>query len=179
MKNNYQKYIKPITFLAVVIVFVQYLFVKSTKIEDLWSFISNSVAVVSALSIFYVNLGWRFNPFEKIPRLKKQYKGVLKFNYKSKPGEKPIELKIKQTLFSINITSKTDINKSSTIIGSIVLENDEYVLYYNYRTSPDLAVKNNPIQHGTCRIILDNIKELKGCYWTDRNTTGDIILKPM
>lgn len=177
MSENYQKYIKPIIFLAAAIAFIQYLGVQSTKPEDIWSYISNSVAVVSAISFFYVNWGWRLNPFEKLPKLKKKYTGTLKYNYKNKPGEKPIELKIKQTLFSIKVISRTDINKSSTIIGNIVMENDEYVLYYSYRTSPDLMIKNNPIQHGTCRIILDEIKELKGCYWTDRNTTGDMLLK--
>ncbi len=177
MSENYQKYLKPIIFLASAIAFIQYLVVQSTGVEDIWSYISNSVVVVSAISFLYVEWGWRLNPFEKLPKLKKQYKGTLKYNYKNKPGEKPIELKIKQTLFSIRVTSKTDINKSSTIIGNIVIENDEYVLYYSYRTSPDLAIKNNPIQHGTCRIILDDIHELKGCYWTDRNTTGDMFLK--
>ena len=43
-------------------------------------------------------------------------------------------------------------------------------------TNPTAATQSeNPIQHGTCRMILDgDNSRINGKYWTSSNTTGDI-----
>lgn len=42
---------------------------------------------------------------------------------------------------------------------------------YNYNG----VAGENPIQHGTCRMILDgDNSRISGKYWTSSNTTGDI-----
>lgn len=43
-------------------------------------------------------------------------------------------------------------------------------------TNPSAATqKSNPIQHGTCRMVLEgDNKTIRGKYWTSSNTTGDI-----
>ena len=64
---------------------------------------------------------------------------------------------------------------SNTIVANLVEENEEYILYYTYITNP--KSKENPIQHGTCRLMLSNKDCLTGSYWTSRQTIGDIELK--
>lgn len=67
---------------------------------------------------------------------------------------------------------------SNTIVANLVEENEEYILYYTYITNPKSKYsKENPIQHGTCRLMLSNKDYLTGSYWTSRQTIGDIELK--
>lgn len=71
---------------------------------------------------------------------------------------------------------QTDINSSVTTTAMIVKEYGQDILYYTYMTNPSAATQSdNPIQHGTCRMVLceDNTR-LIGKYWTSSNTTGDI-----
>ena len=48
--------------------------------------------------------------------------------------------------------------------------------YQIYMTNPTTATQSeNPIQYGTCRMILDgDNSRISGKYWTSSNTTGDI-----
>lgn len=47
---------------------------------------------------------------------------------------------------------------------------------YTYMTNLTAATQSeNPIQYGTCRMILDgDNSRISGKYWTSSNTTGDI-----
>ena len=125
----------------------------------------------------YEKILWRYNPLEKTPKLNKKYEGTLKYNYEGVSGEKKIKIVIKQSLLNISLKILTDEINSYSLFGNIILENEEYVLYYTYITSPKSEfIYKNPIQYGTCRLIIDPDYEMRGTYWTSQKTTGDIYL---
>jgi hypothetical protein len=62
------------------------------------------------------------------------------------------------------------------MVGEIVEENGESVLYYSYITNPSAVTqRTNPVQYGTCRITLnEECEKMQGKYWTTSQTIGDI-----
>lgn len=106
------------------------------------------------------------------------YQGIIEYSFNGVAEEKETFVKIKQTLLSIKIQITTNEITSNTIVGNLVEENDEYVLYYTYITNPRSKYsKENPIQYGTCRLLTNNKNHLSGTYWTSRQTIGDIELE--
>ena len=106
------------------------------------------------------------------------YQGIIEYSFNGVAEEKETFVKIKQTLLSIKIQITTNEITSNTIVGNLVEENDEYVLYYTYITNPRSKYsKENPIQYGTCRLLTNNKNHLPGTYWTSRQTIGDIELE--
>ena len=92
--------------------------------------------------------------------------------------QKDTFVRIRQTLLSVKVQITTNEITSNTIVANLVEENEEYILYYTYITNPKSKYsKENPIQHGTCRLMLSNKDCLTGSYWTSRQTIGDIELK--
>lgn len=64
------------------------------------------------------------------------YSGIIEYNFSGKIEQKDISVTIKQTLFSIKVQISTNEITSNTIVGNLVEENDEYILYYTYITNP-------------------------------------------
>lgn len=137
---------------------------------------SYSISVATAFAFLYEQWLWKRNPLEKMPRLRKQYDGTLRYKYNDIEETKAIKVEIAQSLFKVKVKLRTDMSSSSTVMGMIIEENGEYVLYYTYITSPDIAVdRDNPMQYGTCRVELnkENVRII-GHYWTSRQTGGDM-----
>lgn len=176
MVERIKTIIKPITFIFALSFFICCVIKTPITIGDIVDYTSYSTAFVSILFIVYVNFLWRFIPWNRPPVLKSKYEGRIYYVFKKKPEIKNIFITIRQTWLSIEVETKTDINESYTVTGSIVSEHGKKVLYYTYVTNPNAAnLKNNPIQYGTCRMILnEENKKLSGKYWTTSKTTGDI-----
>ena len=175
--NQYIKNIvKPIILIAMAI-FLSCCFIKTPEsMKQCMSYISYSVSGVTFLFLIYEKYIWKLIPWNRPPVLKKEYTGCLSYVYEDIPGTKPISVKLKQSWFTIEITTKTDINASYTVTGTIVKEHGVDVLYYTYITNPSaISQSKNPIQYGTCRMILDNTEKIYGKYWTTSKTAGDII----
>lgn len=120
---------------------------------------------------------WKWIPFIKIPKLKREYIGLLKYNFNDQSYKKDIKLFTDQTLTTVRIKLVTDEVVSNSIIAEIVEENGDFILYYCYRTNPYSEYSDiNPIQIGTCRLNITNPCEISGVYWTNRKTKGDIFL---
>ena len=176
MNERIKKLIKPLIIATVVLFLMFWLVLKPAKLEDYWSCIGYAISGVTVLFILYEKWLWRFIPWNRPPLLKKEYTGTISYVYKNQPGTKEIEIAVQQTWLSVSIKTRTDINSSKSITGTIVTEYDEDILYYNYITNPDAVMQGkNPIQYGTCRMVLnsDNV-HLKGKYWTSSKTIGDI-----
>jgi hypothetical protein len=162
----------------IIILFIIRCFI--SKSYSLYGLLSNaSEAITAALIIMavYEKFLWRYNPLEKIPRLNKKYDGKIIYDYNGSHNEKEISIFINQTLLSTNIIIKTNEITSNTISSNLLFENGKYVLYYNYITNPKSQYSTqNPIQYGTCRLIVDEEIGMRGRYWTTQKTIGDIVL---
>lgn len=176
MSERIQKLIKPSIFLAAVIFAICCLIKKPQEFGDYTSYLGYSVTAVTVCFFVYEKWLWRKLPWNRTPVLKKKYTGTIHYNYKGVAGEKSIHVQIKQSWLGVEIKTSTDFNSSVTIAAAIVNEFGQDVLYYTYMTNPSAAIqRENPIQHGTCRMILNEENtRISGKYWTSSNTTGDI-----
>ncbi len=176
MRENIIKSLKVTSFFSLFVFVVFCLFRTPVGYRDLISYAGYSVAISSALFVVYEKWLWKYIPLNRPPILMKEYKGKILFKFNGRSGEKSVAILTNQSWLTVAVKAKTDINSSSTIVSTIVKEHGENVLYYTYMTNPSAATqKNNPIQYGTCRMVLEGDNQrLKGKYWTSSNTTGDI-----
>ncbi|NMA74909.1 MAG: hypothetical protein GX963_12285 [Bacteroidales bacterium] len=177
MSESVKKHLKFAIYIALAIFGICILISPPSSLRDFTGYTGVSVSITLVISILYEKWIWKKNPLEKTPKLNKRYIGILEYNYKGTIGKKDIEVRIRQSLFRLNIQLVSDEIVSSTITSKIVEENGHYVLYYTYITNPKSKFSDkNPIQYGTCRFILDDPNQLEGIYWTSRKTKGDIYL---
>ena len=145
---------------------------------EIFSCAGEAISIALILVGLYEKFLWRFNPFEKTPKIHGAYSGIIEYNYNDKSDNKRTNIVIKQSLLSIHVVITTNETTSYTIASNLIKDNGEYILYYTYITNPKNKYSDdNPIQYGTCRFNLTNVNELYGIYWTSRNTKGDIYLK--
>jgi hypothetical protein len=178
MRENTQKFFIKGFWVVIVLFIIRCVISKPTSSYDCFGFAGEVISVALILMKIYEHWLWQYNPLEKIPNINGEYAGNIEYNYNGNSDKKETTITIKQSLFSTNVKITTNEITSNTITSSIVLENNEYVLYYTYITNPkNKYSKENPIQYGTCRIIVKSKTELQGIYWTTRQTIGDIYLK--
>lgn len=178
MGQNLQKFIIKSFWVLVAIFIIRCLISKPTSPYDCFGFAGEAISVTMIIMGIYERWLWQFNPLERTPNIKGKYSGSIEYNYNGNSDKKETTILIKQTLFSTNVRITTNEITSSTIISNIILENNEYVLYYTYITNPkNKYSRENPVQYGTSRVIIKNKTELEGIYWTTRQTIGDIYLK--
>ncbi|SRR5690554_5319482 len=178
MKNNINSLIRVTSALVLITYAILICIKQPSNFYDFIKLIPTSLGFSPIYVFVYIKWGWRINCFIKMPRLKKEYEGLLYFDYKGKKGNKEITIIIKQTLLVTNVTIKTDEIVSHSITSEILEENGEHYLYYTYRTNPSSKfIKKNPSQIGTCRLLINNSDELSGSYWTNRQTIGDLEFK--
>ena len=178
MKAKMESLIKLSGIIITFIFIIFYKFKIPKSVLDYWDLILESAGYsVFAIGIYERYL-WKYNPFVKMPRLKKKYTGVLSYNYEDRSGEKAVEIEIKQSFLSTDVKLKSDEISSKTITSNLVEENGGFVLYYTYITNPSSRYsEKNPIQIGTCKLWIDKNDSIKGSYWTNRKTIGDLTLK--
>ena len=175
MKSKMEALIKLSGIIVLVIFIILYKLKMPESVLEYWDLILESTGYSVIAIVVYERYLWKYNPFVKIPRLKKKYTGILSYNYKGKFGEKNVEIEIKQSFLSTDVKLKSDEISSKTITSDLVEENGEFVLYYTYITNPlSRCSDENPIQVGTCKLVIDNINDIRGNYWTSRKTIGDL-----
>ena len=174
MEDRIIRLIKKGVVVALLLLIVRYFACKIESAYSLFSAISEVVFVTVIIIELYNSFLWRFDFLEKTPRILGTYKGILLYDYGSK-SKKELTIIIKQTFLSVKVIIKTNEITSYTISSNLEKENDEYVLYYTYITNPKSEFsKDNPIQRGTCRLVMVDSDRLNGTYWTSRQTIGDI-----
>ncbi len=178
MDNKTKKFITQGLWVALVLFVIRYLICNFNSLYDFIGAAGEVISVTIIIIGLYSRFLWQYNPFEKTPKLMGTYNGVIEYNFSGIVEQKDISVTIKQSLFSIKVQITTNEITSNTIIGNLVEENDEYILYYTYITNPKSKYsKENPIQYGTCRLLTNTKNKLIGTYWTSRKTIGDIELK--
>jgi len=177
MADNTVKFLTKGIWVAIAFFVIRCIISMPESAYDIFGFAGEAISVTTILMGVYNSILWKYNPLEKLPRLKGRYEGKIEYSFTGKEEIKHIEVIIKQTLLSVKVKITTDEITSNTIVSNLVDENGEYILYYTYITNPKSKFRNeNPIQYGTCRLTIKSMTELKGVYWTSRQTIGDMNL---
>lgn len=144
---------------------------------DVYGYAGESIAVSTIILVAYEKWLWKINPLEKTPVLKKKYKGNIISNYDGKSRRATLE--IKQTLLSVSVVLETEESRSRSISASIDNILDEWQLTYCYMNVPQIRVRDrSEIHYGTAILCVENADELRGEYYTDRSTAGDMKFIP-
>ena len=145
------------------------------SLYDIYGYAGEAIAFSVIVILLYEKWLWKINPFEKVPRLKRKYIGTLCTTYDGKQIEKSVNLEIHQTLLSVRVVLMTDESKSSSISASVDRIHDEWQLVYCYLNVPNTRVRErSEIHYGTAMLCIESAKEMRGEYYTDRKTRGDM-----
>ncbi len=129
--------------------------------------------IAEFLIIIYCKYLWRikiFSFFSNVKDLNGIWDCIIKYENQSK--EKTCEVKIKQDLFGIEISMRTDETNSWSVTSSIEFYHDTYYLVYVYKTETNKEYREkNRDQYGAVKLLIDNNK-MKGEYWTNNKTDG-------
>jgi hypothetical protein len=178
MKDNVKKLIIKGLWVAVILFIIRCAISIPQTTYGYWSCAGEVTSLTMVLIGIYEVYLWKYNPFEKIPRIMGSYTGTIEYNYLGNPGKKDAKIEIKQSLLYVSVKVITNEITSNSIASHFITENDGYVLYYTYITNPlSKYSRENPIQYGTCRLTMKSNVELQGTYWTNRQTIGDINFK--
>ncbi|MBR3133730.1 MAG: hypothetical protein IKG42_06760 [Clostridia bacterium] len=173
MDDRYKKYVECICGIAIIsFIIIKWLF----KDLEIWDELTYASTFTSFVVILYVTILWRINPFEKIPKLKKEYIGTLISTYDNK--KRDVKIIIKQNLFETKIIFKSNESSSKSITANFYDEYGTQMLSFGYINNPKAMYKDkSPIHYGLCILEIKDKNHLEGQYFTDRCTRGDIKLQ--
>lgn len=148
--------------------------------------ISTTISINIILWMIFIAWGWKLKIFYPwlvpFPNLSGDWEGTIKSNWKEKELEPiPIEVSITQNFFNVQVRIKTKESRSYSIGASFDIDNERgfQQLFYTYLNTPKAGVRErSEIHYGSTILNFDgfNVTKMDGEYWTDRETTGDIIL---
>lgn len=169
-----KKAFRSFAFLTIIIYIVLFVITSSP-----FDSIGNAVSISVALYTLYCTFLWRFNPFDKTPRIYGTYKTVQRSSYLDNPYHPTVI--IRQTLFSIFVIEKYK-GGTCTSITSCLLDQGEGIywrLIYTYRADPvprpPSKTPNDP-HYGTCIVDIHlhdqktrRVRKMTGVYFTNRH----------
>lgn len=146
------------------------------------------ITVYTILLLLFTKWAWKWPVFKgwlvPFPNLQGTWKGTLESTWinpetNAKIPPKEVLLVIRQSFNSISCTMHTDESTSHSTTAQINEEDagGTFTLSYNYINRPNASVKHRSAMHDGAvilEIIPSPIKKLKGEYWTNRKSTGDI-----
>ena len=156
------------------------LFIICITIFEVVDAISYSIAIATFLYILYEKILWRFDPFNKTPRIYGNYKTKIESTYNNGKNYESY-ITIKQTLSKITITEKMQDGVCVSIVASLYkyADDGQWFLCYTYLTHP----KNNDddMHYGTSVLYVKDKDTLEGFYYTNRvkQTKGKQIFNRM
>jgi len=144
-----------------------------------------TVASISAFDLWLWHLSWLQGWFVKRPDIRGTWRGTVRSNWTDlstgrTAGDIEGYMAVRQTYSWISLRLMTS-ESSSELLGAEIISSRDgtFKIVAVYRNEPKMAVRSrSPIHHGA--IIMELIKTpqlaLRGHYWTDRDTNGDIEL---
>ena len=172
---------------VVIGVFVLGLWASGVAVEASWlRFYSVAVLAAFALLIVWDRWLWRLPLFKNAvavpPVLHGTWHGVLTSLWEDpsserRPDPKDAYLVIRQTASRIAVRLYTDQGQSTSTLAQVQQDGGEAVLAYLYLSKPDLAFTNDsPMHHGCALLAItaSPARRLRGRYWTDRNSRGEL-----
>ena len=166
--------------------YVQIEDVNNIQLPLLVKLLSQTVTCVTIFGYLFNRYLWHWRIFTycswfvKVPYLAGEWTGILRYYWDNRWQEKEMKMLIKQTFLHIQVSIYTNESWSKTIGGTFDIdeENGFNSLIYSYQNTPDASVReHSPMHYGTAILsISKDCKELRGNYFTDRKTTGEMKL---
>ena len=170
------------------LIFAFFLVIDGVTVEISWlGFLPPAVTILMLLLSAFDLFLWKIFPEWLIrrPKIYGTWRGTIQSNWHDPDrGERvpPIECytAIRQT-FSQLIYRQMTIESSSSVINGSIFSNSDNVYQIGgiYRNEPTLLLRErSPIHYGgqLLAIVGEPATSLKGEYWTDRNTAGQLEL---
>ena len=182
MTERFSKFVNKCVWVVVIVFCVRCIISGTTiitefSVYDLYGYGGESIAVSTVFMLLYEKKLWKYNPWESTPVLQKKYTGTFISTHDG--VERKANLEIKQTLLSVSVACETGESKSKSITASIDKIQDEWQLTYCYLNVPQANVRDRSAMHyGTAMLSIEKPEELKGQYFSDRKTTGDMNFYP-
>lgn len=149
-----------------------------SSLYELFGYAGEAIGMSAIFVAAFERWLWKFFPFFSVPILKRRYAGVIKSSCDN--IERKAELEIKQTFLSVKVTLKSNESKSNSISASIDEFLGEQQLTYCYLNTPKAEFRHRSEMHfGTAMLEITKDGTLKGTYYTDRKTYGDMFFTPI
>lgn len=193
MKNLNTKRFALALFAVFAVCFLIVAFGKGVTVSDVWTALSvayQTIPIVLAVCAFFVSYAWRWRIFGgwlvPFPDLNGTWQGDIQTTWRDpSTGDVlppiPVMLTVKQSFTRLSCVMRTAEMTSYSFLADFWLDGDEQVrkLGYSYRSSPLPTVRDRSQPHeGTAvfEIVGNPATKLKGVYWSDRKTTGEVTL---
>lgn len=162
-----------------------------SKIKDFFVLIPKVVSIDLLVIAVFVKWGWKCKIFRgwlvPFPNLHGTWTGLIYSDWKNpetgeKPAPIPVMLTVNQSFFHISCMMCTSEMESSSYSEGFLIDSDRQLkkVAYSYTSKPRLSLSERSIPHdGTAvfQIIEKPKQKLKGRYWTERLTKGEIVLE--
>ena len=193
MKNlNRQRFVW-VGFVAFAFCFAALALVNGSSITDLYTVLRIAYKTIPAILLMcgiFVTWGWKWRIFRgwlvPFPDLNGLWRGTLQTTWVDPatlriPSPIDVTLAIKQSFVRISCVMRTDQMNSRSFLADFWLDGDEQIrkLGYCYFSTPRQSVREQSAPHqGTVifEIVGSPPSRLRGEYWTDRKTTGEVEL---
>jgi len=162
-----------------------------TQLKDFYKAFSTVLSIDTFLVFCFVIWGWKFPMFEgwlvPFPNLSGTWKGQILSDWvnpgtDSEPNQILAMLTIKQSFLSISCVMRTHEMVSHSYAEGFMIDPDRQIkrLAYIYSSKPGILITDRSKTHDGAivfEIIKNEKKKLKGSYWTERKTRGEIHLE--
>jgi hypothetical protein len=193
MKNLKPKSLTLCLFVVFAVSYILAALISGKGVTDLWSAVIiayKAVPIVVGVATLFVVRAWRWRIFHPwlvpFPDLNGTWQGKIQTTWRDPntgqtPGPIPAILTIKQSFVRVSCVMRTSEMASRSFLADFWLDADEQIrrLGYSYISAPLPSVVHRSKPHyGTMvfEIIGNPANKLTGVYWTDRGTTGKVIL---
>ena len=187
--RNHRLYIQIIAGI-VAFVYVPFLWSSGVTTDWRWFYRGYSIAVLVAVVLWgaWDRWIWRVSLFQRMqfvpPKILGTWKGELRSHWtgpdtEGRPPQKDVYLVIRQTSSTISVALLTDESQSQSqsVLAKATKVNG---LSYLYLNEPEMAAnEGSHIHRGAAIFRLSDtpVARLRGRYWTDRETRGELIFK--
>jgi len=159
-----------------------------SKVKDFFSILPRVVTVDVIVVSLFVKWGWRIKMLRgwlvPFPDLTGTWVGHIRSDWvDEKSGRRmdpiPAMLTVRQTFFHISCVMQTEEMRSDSYVEGFQIDHDRQIkqLAYSYISRTRLTVRERSAPHDGS-VVFDVIevpaRKLRGRYWTERKTTGEM-----
>ena len=193
MKNIRQEVITWIQLITFVVVWIALILTSTHGLTinlEAFKVLPEVVTIYTVLYLLFIKWAWRWPILQgwlvPFPNLQGTWQGALQTTWVhpdtgKRPPPIPFVLVIKQSFSSVSCVLYTKESSSYSSAALLSEEDDSGIkrLSYVYTNTPELTARGrSPIHDGASilRIITTPERSLRGEYWTNRKTTGEVVL---